>query len=69
MLIIFIQWNDVMNGVGFESGYICLQTGQMKTPGLQSMILCIIQAKNVEYFVDSINSFRLLVSAASDGSE
>lgn len=69
MLIILIKRNDVLNGVGFECGNICIQTGQMKTLGLQNMFLCTVQVKNVEYFVDSINRSRLPVSAASDGSE
>jgi hypothetical protein len=69
MLIILIKLNDVLNVVGFESGNICIQTGQIKTLGLQNMFLCIVQVKNVEYFVDNIKRSRLPVSAASDGSE
>ena len=69
VLIILIKWNDVLNGVGFEFGNICLQTGQIKTLGLRNRLLCFVQVKNVEYFVDSVNRSRLPVSAASDGSE
>lgn len=71
MLTILItrKWNDVLIGVGFESGNFCIQTGQIKTLRLQNLFLCVVQVKNVEYFVDSINRSRLPVSAASDGSE
>ena len=69
MFITLIKWNEVLNGVGFVSVNIYMQTGRMKTPSFQNMFLCIVQVKNVEYFVDSISRASLPVSAASDGSE
>jgi len=69
VLIILIKWIIVLKGVGFESGNTCIQTGQIKSLGLQNMFLRSVQVKNVEYFVDNINRSRLPVSAASDGSE